>query len=69
MRGRSTRTDLDRQKIVPFGAGGCEATRAGDVFDHLGTAAGGLIACGEVGPELPLENIRAMYQAFIECTY
>jgi len=27
-------------------------------------AAGGIIACGEVGPDVPLENIRAMYEAF-----
>jgi hypothetical protein len=24
----------------------------------------GIIACGEIGPELPLQNIRAMYEAF-----
>jgi hypothetical protein len=35
-----------------------------DVFDHLGTRRGGVIACGEIGPETPLENIRAMYEAF-----
>ena len=26
----------------------------------------GIIACGEVGPDVPLENIRAMYEAFRE---
>ena len=25
---------------------------------------GGIIACGEVGPDAPIENIRAMYEAF-----
>jgi hypothetical protein len=24
------------------------------------------VACGEVGPDVPLENIRAMYEAFRE---
>ena len=27
---------------------------------------GGVIACGEVGPDVPLGNIRAMYEAFRE---
>jgi hypothetical protein len=25
-----------------------------------------VIACGEVGPDVPLENIRAMYEAFYQ---
>jgi len=60
------RTDLDRQSIVPFGTPADVKRHVRDVFDHLGTPRGGIIACGEVGPELPLENIRAMYQAFME---
>jgi uroporphyrinogen decarboxylase len=60
------RTDLDRQKIMPF-AGPAEVKRhVKDVFDHLGTKRGGIIACGEIGPDTPLENIRAMYEAFME---
>jgi uroporphyrinogen-III decarboxylase len=31
-----------------------------------GSSQGGIIACGEVGPDVPLENIRAMYEAFRE---
>ena len=36
------------------------------VFEACGTPDGGLIACGEVGPDVPLANIRAMYEAFRE---
>ena len=33
-------------------------------FEACGTSEGGIIACGEVGPDVPLANIRAMYEAF-----
>jgi len=36
------------------------------VFEACGTPDGGLIACGEVGPDVPLANIVAMYEAFRE---
>ena len=36
------------------------------VFEACGTHDGGLVACGEVGPDVPLANIRAMYEAFRE---
>jgi hypothetical protein len=39
------------------------------VFEHLGTPAGGVIACGEIGPDTPLQNIRAMYEAFQHYRY
>jgi len=58
------RTDLDRQRIVPFGTPQEVKRHVADVFDHLGTRKGGLIACGEIGPDTPLANIRAMYEAF-----
>ncbi len=35
-----------------------------EVFAHLGTPAGGLIACGEISPDTPLENIRALIDGF-----
>jgi hypothetical protein len=62
------RTDLDRQKIVPFASPAEVKRHIFDVFDHLGTAKGGIIACGEISPDTPLENIRAMYEAFVEYT-
>jgi len=59
------RTDLDRQNIVPFGTPDEVCRHVRNVFDHLGTPNGGLIACGEIGPDVPLENIRAMYETFL----
>jgi hypothetical protein len=58
------RTDLDRQRIVPFGTPRDVKGHVIDVFRHLGTPKGGIIACGEIGTEIPLENVRAMYEAF-----
>jgi len=43
--------------------------RKGEVhrtFEACGSSKGGIVACGEVGPDVPLENIRAMYEAFRE---
>jgi len=36
------------------------------VFEARGTPDGSIIACGEVGPDVLLENIRAVYEAFRE---
>jgi hypothetical protein len=33
-------------------------------FEACGTAEGGIIACGEIAPDVPLVNVRAMYEAF-----
>jgi hypothetical protein len=63
------RTDLNRQEIVPFGTPAQVKAHVRDVFDHVGTPQGGIIACGEIGPDTPLENIRAMYEAFVEYRY
>lgn len=58
------RTDLDRQHVMPFGSPGEVRRHVADIFNHLGTGRGGIIACGEIGPEIPLANIRAMYETF-----
>jgi uroporphyrinogen decarboxylase len=64
-RGRvAFRTDIDRQHVLPFGSPARVKEEVQRVFEACGTTAGGLIACGEVGPDVPLENIRAMYEAF-----
>ena len=60
------RTDIDRQGVMPFGTPSEVREEVQRVFEACGTPAGGLIACGEVGPETPLANIRAMYEAFAE---
>lgn len=58
------RTDLDRQKIIPFGTPEQVKNHILDVFDSNGTPDGGIIACGEIGPDVPLKNIKAMYETF-----
>jgi uroporphyrinogen decarboxylase len=63
------KTDLDRQNILPFATPAEVKRHVTNVFDHLGTPKGGIIACGEIGPDTPLENIRAMYEAFMEYAY
>ena len=39
------------------------------LFNKLGTKDGGIIACGEISEDVPLENIKAMYEAFLEYKY
>jgi uroporphyrinogen decarboxylase len=58
------RTDIDRQFVLPFGSPTQVKELVQQVFEACGTVNGGLIACGEIGPDVPLENIRAMYEAF-----
>jgi uroporphyrinogen decarboxylase len=60
------RTDIDRQFILPFGSPAQVREEVHRTFETCGTQEGGLIACGEASPDVPLENIRAMYQAFRE---
>ncbi len=64
--GVAFRTDIDRQRILPFGSPVEVREEVQRTFEACGTARGGLIACGEIGPDVPLENIRAMYEAFRE---
>jgi uroporphyrinogen decarboxylase len=58
------RTDIDRQRIMPFGSPSEVQEEVQRTFEACGTKDGGIIACGEVGPDVPFENIRAMYEAF-----
>ena len=67
VRGRvAIRTDIDRQRIMPFGSVAEVKEEVHRTFEACGSSKGGIIACGEVGPDLPIENIRAMYEAFRE---
>ncbi|NOX65213.1 MAG: hypothetical protein GXO85_05285 [Chlorobi bacterium] len=59
------RTDLNRQSVMPFGTPEEVKDHIHDVFNSLGTPDGGIIACGEIGPDIPLENIKAMYEIFM----
>jgi uroporphyrinogen decarboxylase len=60
------RTDVDRQQVLPFGSPSEVKEEVQRTFEACGTADGGLVACGEVSPDVSLENIRALYEAFIE---
>jgi len=60
------RTDIDRQNVLPFVSPARVKEFICDLFHTLGTPEGGIIACGEISEDVPLENIRAMYEAFAE---
>jgi uroporphyrinogen decarboxylase len=65
IRGRiAVRTDIDRQNVLPFGTPAQVRDEVARTFAACATASGGVIACGEIGPDVPLSNIRAMYEAF-----
>ena len=60
------RTNIDRQKVLPFVSPGEVKDYVFKLFHQLGTPKGGIIACGEISEDVPLENIKAMYEAFTE---
>ena len=60
------RTDIDRQQVMPFGSPAQVKEEVHRTFEACGTSEGGIVACGEVGPDMSLENVRAMYEAFRE---
>ncbi|MCJ7520476.1 MAG: hypothetical protein MUO42_12510 [Anaerolineaceae bacterium] len=60
------RTDVDRQHVMPFGSPAEVKEEVQRTFEACGGPKGGIIACGEIGPDVPLENIRALYEAFLE---
>lgn len=62
----AVRTDIDRQHVLPFGSPAQVKEEVHRTFESCGTPQGGIIACGEVMSDVPLANIRAMYEAFRE---
>ena len=52
--------------MLPFGSPSQVKEEVFRTFEACGTVQGGIVACGEVGPDVPLENISAMYEAFRE---
>jgi uroporphyrinogen decarboxylase len=60
------RTDIDRQYVMPFGSPTEVKEEVQRTFEACGGPEGGIIACGEIGPDVPLENVQAMYEAFME---
>jgi uroporphyrinogen decarboxylase len=59
------RTDIDRQRILPYASPAEVQAYIWQLFHDLGTPNGGIVACGEISEDVPLENIRAMYEAFL----
>jgi uroporphyrinogen decarboxylase len=56
--------ELDRQGILPFGSPRDVLESAELMKKHLYINGGGLIGQGEIGPDVPLENIRAMLECW-----
>jgi len=60
------RTDIDRQNVLPYVKPQEVKDYINRLFHDLGTPNGGIVACGEISEDVSLENIRAMYDAFLE---
>ncbi len=58
--------DPDRQHVLPYGEPSEVAQHVIGVLDALAVFDGGLIGWGEVGPDVPVENVQAMVRAFAE---
>ncbi|MEA3407904.1 MAG: uroporphyrinogen decarboxylase family protein, partial [Chloroflexota bacterium] len=59
------RTDIDRQNVLPYVSPEEVAAYIDELFHTLGTPHGGIVACGEIAEDVPLANIEAMYEAFL----
>lgn len=60
------RSDLDRQHILPHGTREQVRDHVREVIDCLGGGGGGLIGHGEIAPDVPIKNVRAMLEAWRE---
>ncbi len=60
------RTDLDRQHVLPHGSPAEVKAHVKQAVDNLALPEGGLILHAEVGPDVPLENVRALAEAYVE---
>ena len=58
------RGGLDRQRILPRGTKADIRRHVKDVIERFAVCDGGWIACGELGPDVPLPNCKAMMQSF-----
>jgi uroporphyrinogen decarboxylase len=58
------RTDLDRQWIIPFGTREQIEEHVKECMRLFGSNNGGIILHGEVGQDVPFDNIVALYEAF-----
>ena len=60
------RTDIDRQWVIPYGNPEEVEEAVKEAVVAFGSFNGGVILHGEVGQDVPLENIEALYSAFYE---
>ncbi len=60
------RSDLDRQHILPFGTPEQVREHVKETIALFGRFNGGLILHGEIGPDVPFENIVAMLETAYE---
>lgn len=60
------RTDIDRQWVIPFGSPEDVVAAAQEAIAAFGNFNGGVMLHGEIGPDVPLANIEALYSAFYE---
>jgi uroporphyrinogen-III decarboxylase len=59
-------SDIDRQRILPFGTPEEVREYVRRVIKIFDAKNGGFIGRGEIGGDVPLKNIEAMYEAFRE---
>lgn len=60
------RSDIDRQYLLPYGTPDQIRENVRQVVELFHGPEGGLIGHGEIGPDVPLRNARAMLSAFAE---
>ncbi len=60
------RTDIDRQWVIPHGTPASIRAAVAEAMDCFGRFNGGILLHGEIGPQVPFENIVALYEAFDE---
>lgn len=61
--------EVDRQSVMPLATPAEAAAYTHYVAAALGTARGGLIGHTFVGPDVPLANVEAIWQAFLDHRY
>jgi uroporphyrinogen decarboxylase len=62
----TTVMDLDRQYVLPFGTPEEVREHVKEVVEVFGLPEGGLIGRGEIMPDVPMENAKAMMDALVE---
>jgi uroporphyrinogen decarboxylase len=60
------RTDISRQTVIPFGTPDDIRAAVKEALEAFSTDQGGCMLHGEIGQEVPYENIEALYAAFYE---